>query len=242
MSPAAFHPPPPPPFPKRQSGSCRWCQRCGSSSHRRTQQRSAGGPVSEAFRNVGEESLKKRFICLERWWSDMFLNEKSAVCFSAVTAPVDCPFSRLQRRVESVEGCLLAHVAEGTTEVALGLPPWTSDHSGGPTWPSGMSRGLTRGWTQGGYQPCHTVSQRLSGAGRPEMALLEPSGSHQLLWTEPFSVHLSHRPRGELGFLRLTLTLIKSATLTDTVIKAGGFTWHTASQTLRRPGWQSRKS
>ena len=53
----------------------------------------------------------------------MFLNEKSAVCFSAVTAPVDCPFSRLQRRVESVEGCLLAHVAEGTTEVALGLPP-----------------------------------------------------------------------------------------------------------------------
>lgn len=193
-------------------------ERCGSSSHRRTQQRSARGPVSEAFQNAGGESLKKRFICLERWWSDMFLNEKSAICCSAVTAPVDCPFSRLQRTVESVEGCLLAHVAEGMTEVALGRPPWTSDHGEGPTRPSGMSRGLTPGWTQGGYQPCHTASQRLSRAGWLEMALLEPSGSHQLLWTEPFSVHLRHRPRGEPGFLRLMLTLIKSATLTDTVI------------------------
>lgn len=53
----------------------------------------------------------------------MFLNEKSAICCSAVTAPVDCPFSRLQRTVESVEGCLLAHVAEGMTQVALGRPP-----------------------------------------------------------------------------------------------------------------------
>lgn len=53
----------------------------------------------------------------------MFLNEKSAICCSEVTAPVDCPFSRLQRTVESVEGCLLAHVAEGMTEVALGRPP-----------------------------------------------------------------------------------------------------------------------
>lgn len=193
-------------------------ERCGSSSHRRTQQRSARGPVSEAFQNAGGESLKKRFICLERWWSDMFLNEKSAICCSAVTAPVDCPFSRLQRTVESVEGCLLAHVAEGMTQVALGRPPWTSDHGEGPTRPSGMSRGLTPGWTQGGYQPCHTASQRLSRAGWLEMALLEPSGSHQLLWTEPFSVHLRHRPRGEPGFLRLMLTLIKSATLTDTVI------------------------
>lgn len=175
-------------------------ERGGSSSHRRTQQRSAGGPVSEAFPNTGEESLKKRFICLERWWSDMFLNEKAPVCCSSVTAPVDCPFSRLQRTVESAaEGCLLAHVAEGTTEVALGRPPWTSHCGGGPSWPSGMSRGLKRGWIQGGYQPCRTASQHLSRGGRLEMALLEPSGSHQLLWTEPFSVHLSHRPRGELG-------------------------------------------
>lgn len=50
----------------------------------------------------------------------MFLNEKAPI---ALTAPVDCPFSRLRRIVESAaEGCLLGHVAEGTTEVAWDGP------------------------------------------------------------------------------------------------------------------------
>lgn len=75
-------------------------------------------------------------------------------------------------------GRVLPHVAEGTAEVALGP---TAPLSFSPQWgarpASGTCRGLTRGWTRGGRQPCCTASQHLSGGGWPEMALWELSGS-----------------------------------------------------------------
>ena len=89
-------------------------------------------------------------------------------------------------------------------------------------------------WLDTGWAPALLHRQpapawrRLTRNG-PLRAVRIPSAPPNGAFPEPFSVHLSHRPREEPGFLRLTLALIKSATLRDTVIEAARFTWHIAS-------------